>query len=72
MDPGVLITLINGGAGALVTLAFVIVGFINGWIVPGPVYRDLKQDRDSWRSIADRALTATEKVVPPLKRGDGT
>ena len=59
----------KGTLGVVTTLAFVILAFLRGWIVPGIQYEDLKIDRDYWRSVADRALTAVERVVQPPNRG---
>ena len=70
-DVGTLSSLVQGGAGALAALAFIVVALIRGWLVPGMIYQDLKQERDYWRSVADRALTAAEKVVPVLTRVSG-
>lgn len=66
MQPADLVNLVSGGVGAITVLAFVVMAFIRGTIVPKPQYDDLARDRDYWRSIADRALTAAEKFAPPI------
>jgi hypothetical protein len=66
MDPDAIVAIAQGGAGAIATLAFFVAMFIRGYIVPRPFYDDLMADRDYWRSVADRALTAGERLAPSI------
>ena len=66
IGPEIIIDLAKGTAGGILVLSFFILAFIRGWVIPGIVYEDLKHDRNYWRSVADRALTAAERFVEPL------
>lgn len=66
MDPDAIVAIASGGGGAITVLSFFIVMFIRGWIHADPAYQDLKEDRNYWRSVADRALTANEKFATPV------
>ena len=67
MSPDAIIALAQGSLGAIATLAFFIVMFIRGFIIPKPQYDDLIKDRDYWRSVADRALTTAERLAPTVE-----
>jgi hypothetical protein len=69
MDPASLDKLLSGTVGAVSVLSFIVVAFMRGYIVPRVFYDKLAEERDYWRSVADRALTAVEKVVPPVAGG---
>lgn len=66
MNPADLEKLLSGTVGAVGVLTFVVLAFVRGYIVPRPFYDEIVRDRDFWRSVADRTLTAVEKVVPPV------
>ena len=46
-----LVHIIQSGGGIGVA-AFIIIGFLMGWIVPGHVYDDCKVSRDQWQKQA--------------------
>lgn len=59
------------GLGTLVSLA--VLSIYRGWWVTGPVYRDMKEQRDYERTAKERAITAAEKLLEQntlLIRGD--
>jgi len=57
-----------GPLGLLIALIWVVLGVLRGWWVPGTLYRKMEQDRDEWKNVALRALTATEKAVTLVER----
>lgn len=66
MGPDDIGNLISGTVGAIGVFAFFSGLMIKGYLIPKTQYDDMKEDRNYWRSVADRVLTATEKVVPPI------
>ena len=62
-----------GPGGALVLALVVIFGAIRKWWVPGWVYADVVRERDMYREMALKGVSAAEKlatvVVQPVKDG---
>lgn len=68
-----LLKLVTQGGG-LAVMGFVVIGFLKGWIVPGPTYKDLLQDRDDWKEAALTSVNGVEKAVDlsERRRKDGS
>lgn len=58
-----ILTLIQGPAGALVTLVLILYGGRKKWWVFGWQYTDLVRDRDEWKTAALRGTHIAERVV---------
>lgn len=54
--------LVQGGAGALVTL--VVIFIITGRLVPRRYHDEVRADRDQWRAVALKAMGHTELLLP--------
>lgn len=65
MDPSLLDLLSKGGA--IGVLAFVVVGFYRGWIVPGYLYRSQKRERDQFLELLLQGTRDAEKAVRVAK-----
>ena len=50
-------------AGPTAILAFVIVGFLKEWIVPGPSYRKMQLERDRALELVYKQAGLTERAV---------
>lgn len=76
MSPDNLSNLYSGTAGAVTVLGTILILFIRGIIVPKMHVDELRKqyeqqlenmskERDYFRSITDRVLATTERLVPP-------
>lgn len=54
----------------IVALAWAVVAFLRGWVVPSSVHAALVKDRDDWRDRADR-LTQIAEMTLRAKVGGG-
>lgn len=68
-DLGQLLT----NAGGASVLVFVVMALIRGWLVPGHVHDDVRQDRDDWKEIALASVNGAEKAITlaERRRADG-
>lgn len=55
-----------GPAGALAVLAFVVIGFIHGDIVPGFIYKDERAQRTTAETQAQRNAEALESLAKAI------
>jgi len=58
-------------AGAIGVLAFVVIGFVRGWIVPGPTHKKALEEKEraldlvyAQAAITQRTLDAAERKAP--------
>ena len=47
----------------MATLAWAVVAFLRGWVVPSSVHEALLKDRDDWRNRADRLANIAEMTL---------
>lgn len=57
--------------GAVAVLAFVVTGFVRGWIVPGSSYREVCQQRDRAIDQVYRMADTTQRAVEIAERKGG-
>lgn len=60
-DPSGLVDLLTRG-GAVGILAFVVIAFVRGWIVPGAVHREACIQRDRATDLVYRMAEASERA----------
>lgn len=67
MQPEALIGLVQGTMGGVVVMAFVILSFIKGWIVPGQVHNRLVDEYDRLLVTVEKSADALARVIPFLQ-----
>lgn len=70
-----LLELVKGQGPLVGVLSMFIVALVKEWIVPGPAFQAMRQDRDRWQAaymeIVEKMQAVSERFVAQLERRAG-